>query len=165
MNPAEIVSQDSLQLRDIHLPQNPELWPPAPGWWMLAIIVFIFLLWIAVRLFRYWKRYRLQKEIFSSLDELQQHSDEQTPQFLAEISVLLRRVALVKFPRQQVAALTGKHWLSFLDLHGGGGEYSNGVGSVLADGPYTRYSEETGKVDRDALLSLTRKWIKHNTYS
>ncbi|RUL74408.1 DUF4381 family protein [Dyella choica] len=27
--------QDSLPLRDIHLPAAPPWWPPAPGWWLL----------------------------------------------------------------------------------------------------------------------------------
>lgn len=164
MNPPAVVSQDPLQLRDIHLPLSPELWPPAPGWWLLAIAVFVLLSWIIVRMFRVWRRYRRQKEILAALDQLQQdYSDENIPQFLAQVSILLRRVAMMKFPRQQVAALTGKGWLSFLDLHGGGGEYSNGAGIVLADGPYETNS--TNKVDKDALILLTRKWIKRNTRS
>jgi len=160
MNPSEISPQDVLQLKDIHLPLSPEQWPPAAGWWMLAITGLLLLGWVIFRLLKYWRRYRLQKEILLSLDVLEEdHSDKQIPEFLAEVSILLRRVAMMNFPPQQVAALTGKGWLSFLDLHGGNGEYSNGVGSVLAVGPYARDSE----VDKDALLLLTRKWIKRNT--
>ena len=160
MSPSSISSQDVLQLKDIHLPLSPEQWPPAPGWWILVISGLLLLGWITLRLFRVWRRHRLQKEILGSLDVLQRdHSDKQIPLFLAEVSILLRRVAMMNFPPQQVAALTGKGWLSFLDLHGGNGEYSNGVGSVLAVGPYARDSE----VDKDALLLLTRKWIKRNT--
>ena len=166
MNPAvdvsPVIPQDALQLKDIHFPVSPEMWPPAPGWWVLATAVLVVLFWITTRLFKFWQRKRLQKEILKSLEELQrEHSDEQIRQFLAEVSILLRRVAMMKFPPQQVAALTGKSWLSFLDLHGGDGQYSNGVGSVLAAGPYARHSE----VDKDALLSLARKWIKRNTGS
>lgn len=163
MNPPDATSQDVLQLRDVHLPLSPELWPPAPGWWVLAAAVVALLTWAAFKLLRFWQRYRLQKEILATLDKLQQdHADDPTPQFLADVSILLRRVAIMKFPRQQVAALTGRGWLSFLDLHGGGGEYCNGVGSVLAEGPYARNVEAGDEVDKDALLLLTRKWIKQN---
>ena len=168
MNPSDVMPQEVLKLKDIHLPLSPDIWPPAPGWWLLAATSLGFLVWVAVKLLRAWRHHRLQKDILASLDQLQQHSYEATPQFLAELSILLRRVAMMKFPRQQVAALTGKEWLSFLDLHGGDGEYSNGVGSVLADGPYARYSatvNEIDNIDRDALLSLSRKWIKRNVRS
>lgn len=165
MNPAQAIPQDMLQLRDIHLPLSPDIWPPAPGWWLLATAVLGFLVWITIRLLRLWRRHRLQKEILTTLDDLRQYSDEQITQFLAEISILLRRVAIMKFPRQQVAALTGKEWLSFLDLHGGDGEYSNGIGRVLADGPYARPGQAGNQVDKNALLSLARKWIKRNTRS
>lgn len=163
MNPAEIKPQDVLQLRDIHLPLSPEQWPPAPGWWVLLITGLLLLGWFTFSLFKHWRRYRLQKEILASLDALKaNHSDEQLPEFLAEVSILLRRVAMMNFPPQQVAALTGKGWLSFLDLHGGDGAYSNGVGSVLATGPYA--SSSALNVDKEALLSLTKKWIKRNTH-
>lgn len=163
MNPAEIKPQDVLQLRDIHLPLSPEQWPPAPGWWVLLITGLLLLGWFTFCLFKHWRRYRLQKEILASLDALKaNHSDEQLPEFLAEVSILLRRVAMMNFPPQQVAALTGKGWLSFLDLHGGDGAYSNGVGSVLATGPYA--SSSALNVDKEALLSLTKKWIKRNTH-
>jgi len=114
MNPVQATPQEMLQLKDIHLPLGPDMWPPAPGWWVLAAAALGFLVWVTLQLYRLWRRHRLQKEILASLDALQLHSDEQIPQFLAEISILLRRVAMMKFPRQQVAALTGKGWLSFL---------------------------------------------------
>ena len=34
MNPQDPLSQ----LRDIHLPDTGGFWPPAPGWWLLALI-------------------------------------------------------------------------------------------------------------------------------
>jgi len=166
MNPASGIKQSAaqnvpptLELKDIHMPLSPELWPPAPGWWLLAIMLIVLLSLLSVWLFRQWRRRRLQKEVIANLESLGgDYSDAQTPQFLAALSILLRRVALMKYPRRQVAALTGRDWLSFLDLHGGEGQYSNGVGKVLAEGPYLRHSE----VDKDALLALSRKWIKQN---
>ena len=160
MNPEDISVQDELPIKDIHLPLSPEQWPPAPGWWLLAFLGLLLFAWAVLRLFRRWQRYRVQKEILMTLDALQrEHDAGSVPEFLAEVSILLRRVAMMKFPHQQVAALTGKGWLSFLDLHGGNGEYANGVGQVLSSGPYVR----DGEVDKDALLLLTKQWIKRNT--
>lgn len=159
MNPNEQTLQ-SLQLRDIHLPASPEFWPPAPAWWLLALLIGIVLGWIIFRLIRLWQRRRAQLEIFSLLDEISNTKNEvKTPEFLSSVSTLLRRVALLKFPPKQVAALTGKDWLSFLDIHGGDGQFQNGAGRVLECGPYMSDSN----VDQQGLLLLARKWIKRNT--
>jgi len=159
MNHAE-QTLPSLQLRDIHLPASPEFWPPAPGWWIVALLAAVALAWISMRLISLWRRKRSQREIFSLLDDLSKtDTGDRIPEFLASVSTLLRRVALLKFPRKEVAPLTGKDWLSFLDIHGGEGQFVNGAGSVLEAGPYTRNSN----VDQQGLLLLARKWIKQNT--
>jgi hypothetical protein len=162
MNPAE---QQTLQLRDIHLPASPEFWPPAPGWWIAALLVLMILIWSSLRLISYWRYKRSQREIISILEDLSQiDADEQTPEFLASVSTLLRRVALVKFPRKSVAALTGRNWLLFLDAHGGAGQFVDGVGSVLEAGPYMcDTTMRNSNVDQQGLLLLARKWIKRNT--
>ncbi|MEA1890759.1 MAG: DUF4381 domain-containing protein [Pseudomonadota bacterium] len=156
MNPAE----QTLQLRDVHLPASPEFWPPAPGWWIVALLAVAILCWLAIRLISFWRRKRAQREIFLLLDDLSKTvTDDQIPEFLASVSTLLRRVALLKYPRKEVAALTGKGWLSFLDMHGGEGDFVNGAGSVLEAGPYMHKSN----VDKEGLLQLARKWIERNT--
>ena len=60
----------------------------------------------------------------------QQLASERTPDALAHMSVLLRRLALMRFPRQHVAALTGNAWLRFLDESGGNGRFTARAGPV-----------------------------------
>jgi hypothetical protein len=79
-------------------------------------------------------------------------------QFAAEISMLLRRIALFRFPRDRVAGLSGKDWLTFLDQTGGAGQFTHGPGQILAMAPYRRHTE----IDREGLFNATQHWIKHN---
>ena len=46
------------QLRDIHLPTVPGWWPPAIGWWLLAIVVAGALAWMIWWLGARWRRFR-----------------------------------------------------------------------------------------------------------
>lgn len=159
MNPA---SPDTLQLRDIHLPGVPEFWPPAPGWWVVAAVALVLLVWLGLKIRRHSKIRRQRKQIIGLLDQLERSSgDTRSPEYLARLSALLRRLALTRFPRQQVASLTGMDWLKFLDASGGNGKFCDGPGRVLADGPYVKDLDRP--VDAHALSTLIREWIKKNT--
>ena len=37
-----------LVLRDVHVPAAPSLWPPAPGWWLVAaaVLAIIAIIWL-----------------------------------------------------------------------------------------------------------------------
>ena len=155
-------TQPALQLRDIHLPAEPGFWPPAPGWWILAVLLLVLLAWVAWVAIRRYRLHRQRQHILAMLGELEQGTgDAVTPEKIAQISILLRRLALMRYPRQRVAALTGKDWLSFLDESGGQGRFSSGPGQVLASGPYQPALPDN--LDTHALGTLVRHWVKKNT--
>jgi hypothetical protein len=155
-NPAQV-----LQLRDIHLPAPPPLWPPAPGWWIVAGLLLVLLAWLTARAARHYRTRRRRRIVLAELASLEQQLASQgTPDALARMSALLRRVALMRFPREQVAALTGSAWLRFLDESGGDGRFTHGPGRVLAAGPYQR-SLPSELAIRE-LAALLRHWLDRN---
>ena len=155
-------AQSGLQLRDIHLPAPPDFWPPAPGWWLLAGLVLGLLTWAGVLLWRHLRVRRQRRRILALLTRIERTAgSEATPEFLAELSRLLRCLALMRFPPGQIASLTGQDWLRFLDSSGGEGQFARGPGSVLALGPYMR--ELPDAVDSRALTGLVRQWVLRNT--
>ena len=137
MNP-----QDPLQqLRALHYPEAIGWWPLAPGWWALAAIVLVVLA-LALRIIIQRRRrsaYRriAQSELRDSLQLWQQ--DEDAPGYLKRANIILKRVALISFPRTQCAALSGRHWTSFLDAQLEDDTLPL-VGSALEDGPYSNNS-------------------------
>ncbi len=153
--------QQVLQLRDIHLPGAPAFWPPAPGWWLVAAVMIALLAWAAVIAVRRYRIYRQRQHVLTALTRLEHElASERTPDALARMSVLLRRLALMRFPRQQVAALTGRAWLDFLDASGGKGRFANGPGRVLSTGPYQR--SLPSDLDATGLVALVREWVTRN---
>ncbi|HEX7953318.1 MAG TPA: DUF4381 domain-containing protein [Burkholderiales bacterium] len=159
MNPA---SQTALQLRDIHLPGAPVFWPPAPGWWLVAVALLALLGWAGTVAARRYRAYRRRKRVLAVLAELEQaFASAPSPERLARLSVLMRRLALARFPRRQVATLTGDAWLRFLDESGGNGRFAAGAGRALASGPYQR--SLPADLDGAGLAALVREWVGKNS--
>ncbi|MEO8937240.1 MAG: DUF4381 domain-containing protein [Burkholderiaceae bacterium] len=156
-----IATQPALQLRDIHLPAAPAFWPPAPGWWVVAALL---VLLIGGAAFFGWRRHRVrarERRGMRTLVALEAgFRADRTPERLASISALLRQIALARFPRRQVASLTGSAWLRFLDASGGDGRFVDGPGRVLLGVPYQRALPTD--LDVDALMTLIRAWVRIN---
>ena len=157
MNPTAAATLD---LRDIHAAPLPAFWPPAPGWWLLAAVLLLVLAVLAVWGIRHYRAYRHKRQIMDELDQLSNsYTKENIPVFITGISTLLRRVALRRYARAQVAPLTGAAWLRFLDDTGGEGEFEKGVGRILEVGPYQSCA---GEVPAAELLVLARQWVSKN---
>ena len=153
--------QQAFQLRDIHLPGAPAFWPPAPGWWLAAAALLALLAWLTVVALRRYHIRRRRRRMLCALASVEHAlAGESTPDALAQVSVLLRRLALMRFPRQQVASLTGNAWLRFLDESGGNGRFTEGPGRVLAAGPYQR--SLPSDLDAAGLVVLVREWVNKN---
>jgi len=104
------------QLAPDHAPAPPNAWPPAPGWWGVAVLAII-----AVTLLVRWLRNPQRAARRAALEELRRirTSDGDGPAVARAIENLLRRYALTVFGRHDVAKLTGEAWLQFVMTEGG----------------------------------------------
>jgi hypothetical protein len=152
------LTPENLPLRDIHLPTEISWWPPAPGWWLLLLGLFL-LVAIGYWFWCRWQRRRYQRLALFKIQELEQQycQHEDHKKLLAELSRLLRQTALLHFPTANCAGLTGDNWLTFLDQRMGKETFSQGVGRALATGPYL---VQTPEVDVSALLKVCRSWVR-----
>ncbi len=107
------------QLRDIHGLDPAPWWPPALGWWLL-VFGLILALWLWWRFFPGLKIPALSGigwrwDASRRLRELRRRVGKQDPkQSAAELSELLRRIAMTRFGRDACAGLTGAEWLQWL---------------------------------------------------
>lgn len=104
------------QLRDIHLPQAGGFWPPAPGWWILALVLLVavaLLIWLARRRYRRNHWLRLAK---AELANLQLTAAKET-QWFTQLNALLKRVARERYPNEHPEAQSGEQWAACLLRH------------------------------------------------
>lgn len=111
MNP-----QDPLAaLHPLRTPPPVDAWPPAPGWWLLAVVLLAALIALGVLALRAWRRRAHLREARRELAALRARFADDPAALTAATNALLKRVALVRYPRRETAALCGSRWFAFLN--------------------------------------------------
>lgn len=144
-------------LRDIHMPEPIGWWPPAIGWILLGVVVILVLLGMVGYAIYYVVNSRAKRQALRVLETYQEAYLKGTNAQLtsARISELLKRVALVYYPREQVASLVGGDWVAFLNRTSQQLDF-NLVSILLIECPY----KSVGEYDVTPLFHLAKKWVK-----
>lgn len=84
------------QLRDIHSPPPVSWWPPAPGWWALALIALLLFIWGVTTVVRRYRRNRYRRDGMALLKNLWESyaSSGDSAQFARELVTIMRRCAI-----------------------------------------------------------------------
>ncbi len=143
------------QLRDIIPPPEPGFWPPAVGWWILVILMALLPLGFRY-LFNLMRERHARQHITRDISKVMTLQSEQAA---IRLSILMRKVAMNRFPHSSVAGLTGDDWLQFLDSSGETDQFTRGPGRLLITAPYERHHV----CDVDSLAQVCMKWVKHVT--
>jgi hypothetical protein len=156
----------SLQnLNDIVMPASVGWWPLASGWYFLLALSLVALAGFSYRLLQHWLKNRYRRE---ALDELQllensiQKSSEKDAG-LRQVPVLLKRTALSVYPRSDVASLTGKDWIGFLNSGLKTPVFTESIAGTLEKVAYSTAAQ--GPADSasiTALLTASRHWLKNH---
>lgn len=158
---------ESLNLRDIHLPEPISWWPIAPGWWL--IIVSVILIAIVSYLVKVIKQKRkrqqqLPNDIKVELEKIKQQFQKthNKVQLAKALSILLRRASISYFPEKNIAGLTGENWLAYLDktLTAGSTKepFHSDIGKILLSAPYLPDTADLS-FDAQALITLCESWL------
>ncbi len=145
-----------LPLKDIHLPEAIGWWPPAVGWWILAVLIPLMLV-LLIFLYKRITRKTAIKDAKKILNEIKLDSGLDDYQKLCQLSVLMRRTAISHYPRTEVASLTSKEWLLFLERPMQDNRFTEGVGKLLTEAPYMK---SVDNVPIKELVILCEDWLK-----
>jgi len=128
-------------LRDIFIPEAPPFWPPAPGVWVAVGIVVVVAIVIGLRSHAVRKRNAYRKAGLLLLQSAKTSHD---------VAVVVKRVALAVFPREQVASLYGEDWVAFLHESCPRNHFS------------AMYASDAGVEPSAELVELAGIWIRHH---
>jgi len=149
------------QLSPVAEPPTISLWPQTEAWGWVGVVAVVLAAWLIRRLLlqRHANAYRRV-----ALREIDAAGDS-----LGALAEILRRTALVAFPRAEVAGLYGDEWLSFLDRTSSGSDFREGVGRSFASAPYVATAEGSEQPEKAArvaetkqLVALAVRWVRHH---
>jgi hypothetical protein len=128
-------------LRGIVIPDAPSFWPLAPGAWVALGMIGFVLLFVAWRIHTVRRRNAYRKAGLSLL---------RGAATVHDVSVILKRVALAVFPREQVASLYGDDWAAFMHKTCPRQDFEELVRNDASADPDER------------LVALASTWIRHH---
>lgn len=152
MNPADPLAA----LRDIHVPDAPGFWPPAPGWIVVACLVTAAGIAAAIVSVRRWRAGRFRRDALAVLRSLRAQHAAGAPEteIAMQLSMLVRRVALARHPREEIAGLTGDRWMTRLESTLP--DIGISARTALLEAPYSRRCD----VDLARALAACELWIR-----
>ncbi len=152
------MSASQIPLRDLHLPEPVSWWPPAPGWWLLAGLALLGLVWLIVWYVRHRAFTAARRHAIRTLDaysaDFMKHGDAVL--LGKQLSELVRRTMLAYAPRAEVAGLTGEAWLEWLDGDLDRSHFVEGDGRPLIDWPYRDSALAVDRSDVGAFVDAVR---------
>ncbi|WP_439102421.1 DUF4381 domain-containing protein [Congregibacter sp.] len=141
-------------LEPLREPEAVSWWPPAPGWWVLALLALALIVYGLVRLWRFHQRaapLRAARQEFLVLEKTPLSDAERA----AALGVLQRRLAISVAGRKACAGLTGQAWADFLNSLAKGTEpYFD---ATLAD---IAYRPRVSSQDCEGAQQATRRWLQ-----
>jgi hypothetical protein len=145
------------QLKDIHLPETVDWWPLAPGWYGLLLIIIIATIGLIHFFYKRHVNALPKKQALALLRTYVEHYEREhnTQITSSRISQLLRRVALVYYPRTQVASIHGEAWIEFLNQTAKNVDFRP-VQSLLLESPF----KTSEAIALQPLISQAESWIK-----
>ncbi|MBX2837331.1 MAG: DUF4381 domain-containing protein [Gammaproteobacteria bacterium] len=142
------------ELRELYIPSVSSL--PAPGWWVLLLL-------IACGSFLFWRRskrstqLRWEKDVRLEIAAMrEQLVAGDTQQVVAQCSALARRLSLLADTDATHASLIQDQWLERLDVLAGRPIFTQGPGLLLLSAPYEP-APKIGVGDAESLINAVEQ--------
>jgi len=146
-------------LHDIIIPDAVGYLPPAPGWYVLGLLVLALLFHFSMGFYKRYKKSLYRRE---ALDELGSY-EEQGKEVTLHLLTLAKRVAITAYGREEIAKLSGDRWWDFMEQHSKV-KVSKELRAQIANLLYNK-AYDTNSVDYSATKDFVTLWIQTHKVS
>lgn len=156
------------QLQPLIDPPPVHWWPPAPGWWLLAVLLPL-AAWGLARLLRRLRRRQRKVLLEPTLDPLRQAALDELDElekpydgapaglWLQQLNALLKRLCRERYPDAGSHLLSSRAWLAFLDNRCPAAGLTRWM--ILVEGAYKPHCSLSDKAI-DELDQAVATWIR-----
>jgi len=143
-------------MHDLVLPEPVPWLPQTPGWWIVLGWLVAVLLLAAWQVVKRRRRNRYRRDALAELDAIAALQDIDPAESAQRIAAVLKRTALVAYPRRDVAGLYGTAWARFLTESAGNDRQVAEAADDLAAAAYRPGA------DPKVLSGPARRWIRQH---
>ena len=142
------------RMHDLVVPEPVPWLPQTPGWWVVLGWILAVLVLLAWQFAKRRRRNRYRRDALAELKAIAAQPELGPAESAQRIAALLKRTALVAYPREGVAALYGDDWASFLKESAGNDRQVRDAADSLAAAAYRP------DADGSVLTGPARRWIR-----
>ena len=137
------------------LPKNVSWMPVTVGWWLVLAVIVAVCAWKLTKAYQYYQANAYRREALSWLAR----ADRQNMQTYSQLPALLKQVAMAGYGREQVAALTGAEWETWLDNKCVDSCFSSEAATYLATFSYGDVAS-TNQGERQLVFLQVQTWVE-----
>lgn len=159
---------DPISLDNLHpiiMPPAQGLWPVAPGWYLIALLLFAVLIFLLLKNRQKRKANQYRRDALEQLSILQARLEQgEAENALRALPVLIKATALCAYKRDTIASLYGDGWIDFLNETLPTPYFNGDDGSLLTRVSYGTPGEilSIGEEQSTQLIDHIKYWIHHH---
>lgn len=141
-------------MHGIVVPEPVSWLPSTPGWWIVLGWLLAVVVLAALQLARRRRRNRYRRDALAELKAIEARMHDDPALSAQRIAEVLKRAALVAYPREDIASLYGPGWARFLTESANHDRQVADAAESLATAAYRPDAHP------DALVRPARRWIR-----
>ncbi len=133
----------------------------APGWYVVGGLFVLLLITVVILWYRHYKRNKYRAAALSQLAKKVELliPQQQYDALMYESDLLIKRIAMKKYGRSNVAGLTAAQWIAYINQTWREKSFTTEEGQLLNQKIYA-FDKSISKEEAETFVEKSKRWIK-----